>query len=115
MPHRDWKFRIQDILDAVRAIEKYTQGMEFDTFVEDQRTVDAVVRNLMTIGEAAAHVPEDICLRHPEVPWYDMRGMRNFVVHEYFRASDSVIWDTVQVDLPPLPDLLNKILQENSE
>ena len=69
----------------------------------------------MIIGEAAVHVPEDICLRHPEVPWYDMRGMRNFVVHEYFRADDSIIWDTVQVDLPPLPDLLNKIIEENLE
>ena len=115
MPHRDWKFRIQDILDAVSAIEKYTKGMEFNTFIEDRRTVDAVVRNLMIIGEAAVHVPEDICLRHPEVPWYDMSGMRNFVVHEYFKASDSVIWDTVQVDLPPLSYLLNKIIEENSE
>jgi uncharacterized protein with HEPN domain len=102
VPHRDWKFRIQDILDAVRAIGKYTQEMEFDSFIEDRRTVDAVVRNLIVIGEAAVHVPEDICLKHPEVPWYDMRGMRNFVVHEYFRADDSVIWDTVKVDLPPL-------------
>ena len=114
MPHRDWKFRIQDILDAVSAIEKYTQGMEFDSFIEDRRTVDAVVRNLMVIGEAAVHVPENICLKHPEVPWYDMRGMRNFVVHEYFRADDSVIWDTVKVDLLPLWELLNKILEKYS-
>lgn len=115
MPHRDWKFRIQDILDAVCAVQEYTQGMEFKSFTEDRRTVDAVVRNLITIGEAAVHIPEDICLKHPEVPWYDMRGMRNFVVHEYFRASDAVIWDTVHVDLPPLPTLLKKILDENSE
>lgn len=114
MPHRDWKFRIQDILDAASTISKYTKGMEFNTFIEDRRTVDAVVRNLMIIGEAAVHVPEDICLKHPEVPWYEMRGMRNFVVHEYFRASDTVIWDTIQVDLPPLSNLLNKILEENS-
>jgi uncharacterized protein with HEPN domain len=90
VPHKDWKFRIQNILDAVGAVQKYTQGMEFKTFTEDRRTVDAVVRNLIIIGEAAVCVPEDICLKHPEVPWYDMRGMRNFVVHEYFRASDSV-------------------------
>ena len=68
MPHRAWKFRIQDILGAVRAIEEYTQGMEFDTFIKDRRTVDAVVRNLMIIGEAAVHIPEDICQKHPEVP-----------------------------------------------
>jgi len=111
---RDWKFRIQDILDAVGAVQKYTQGMEFKTFIDDRRTVDAVVRNLIVIGEAAVHVPEDICRKHPEVPWHEMRGMRNFVVHEYFRASDAVIWDTVQVDLPPLSDLIKKIMEENS-
>jgi len=102
-------------LDAVDTVQKYTQGMEFNTFTEDRRTVDAVVRNLIIIREAAVHVPEDICLKHPEVPWYDMRGVRNFVVHEYFKASDAVIWDTVQVDLPSLPALLKKILDENSK
>ena len=102
-------------MDAVDTVQKYTQGMEFNTFTEDRRTVDAVVRNLIIIREAAVHVPEDICLKHPEVPWYDMRGVRNFVVHEYFKASDAVIWDTVQVDLPSLPALLKKILDENSK
>ena len=89
--------------------------MEFKSFVEDRRTVDAVVRNLIIIGEAAVQIPEDICLKHPEIPWYEMRGMRNFVVHEYFRASDKVIWDTLQVDLPPLTALLMKTLEESSE
>ena len=56
MPHRDWNFRIQDILDAVSTISKYTKGMEFNTFIEDRRTVDAVVRNLMIIGEAAVQI-----------------------------------------------------------
>ena len=115
MPLRDWKFRIQDILDAVRAIREYTQGMEFNAFVGDRKTVDAVVRNLIIIGEAAIQIPEDICTRYPEVPWYEMRGMRNFVVHEYFKASDGVIWNTVQVDLPSLPPLLRNILEENLE
>ena len=115
MPHSDWKFRIQDILDAVSAVQEYTRGMEFKTFTEDRKTVDAVVRNLIVIGEAAVHVPEDICRKHPQVPWYEMRGMRNFVVHEYFKASDTVIWDTVHVDLRPLPALIKKILEENSD
>lgn len=62
MPHRYWKFRIQDILDAIGAVQTYTRGMEFKTFTEDRRTVDAVVRNLIIIGEAAVQVPEDIYL-----------------------------------------------------
>jgi uncharacterized protein with HEPN domain len=91
VPHKDWKFRIQDILDAIDAAQKYTQGMDYKAFAGDRKTVDAIVRNLIAIGEAAVYVPEDICRKHPEIPWYDMRGMRNFVVHEYFRASESVI------------------------
>ncbi len=52
---------------------------------------------------------------HAAFRWYEMRSMRNFVVHEYFRASDAVIWDTVHVDLPPLPAMLKTILEEDSE
>ena len=115
MPHRDWKFRIKDILEAIHTIQKYTQHMELKNFVEDRRTVDAVVRNLIIIGEAAVHIPDDICLNHPEVPWYEMRGMRNFVVHEYYQANDAIIWDTVQVDLPLLPTLLNKVFEDPSD
>jgi len=115
VPHRDWKFRIQDILDAIDVIREYTRKMELKTFVKDRRTVYAVVRNLIIIGEAAVHIPDDICLKHPEVPWYEMRGMRNFVVHEYYQANDTIIWDTLQVDLPPLPALLIKIFEETSE
>ena len=111
MPLRDWKFRIQDILDAVGKVREYTQGMDFKSFTEDRKTVDAVVRNLIIIGEAATQIPEEVCARHPEVPWYEMRGMRNFIVHEYFKASDRVIWDTVQVDLPLLPALLENTLE----
>ena len=66
MPLRDWKFRIQDILDAVRTVHEYTQGMDFKSFTEDRKTVDAVVRNLIIIGEAAVQVPEEVCARHPD-------------------------------------------------
>jgi len=115
VPHRDWKFRIQDILDAIDAVQEYTLGMDFKSFIEDRKTVDAVVRNLIIIGEAAIQIPDDICSKYPEVPWYDMHGMRNFVVHEYFKASDQVIWNTVQLDLPTLPILLANILEKKSD
>lgn len=115
MPLRDWRFRIQDILDAVGAVFKYTQGVNYKSFIKDRKTVDAVVRNLIIIGEATNQIPEEVCSKHPEVPWYEMRAMRNFVVHEYFKASDKVIWDTVQVDLPILPPLLEKIIEEKSK
>lgn len=88
MPSRDWKLRIRDILESVAAVESYVAGMTFEAFEGDQKTIDAIVRRFTVIGEAANHVPAQICLRNPHIPWEDMRAMRNFVVHEYFGVSD---------------------------
>ena len=84
--------------------------MDFSSFISDRRTVDAVIRNLIIIGEAASHIPEDIFLKYPEIPWYEMRGMRNFVVHEYFVVSDKILWDTIRLDLKGLPETLKRII-----
>lgn len=83
MPFRNWRLRIHDILEAAEGIRTYTSGMNFDDFLRDQRTIDAVVRKLTITGEAAVHVPDSICELNPDIPWNDMRAMRNFVVHEY--------------------------------
>ena len=89
--------------------------MTYEDFMADRKTVDAVVRNLIIIGEAAIHIPEDICLSHQAVPWPDMRAMRNFVVHEYFGVSDRILWDTVKIDLPPLVPGLKEIVGKYSK
>jgi len=68
MPPRDWRFRLQDILDAIAAVQSYADGMDYATFVGDRRTVDAVVRNIEVIGEAASHVPSSVTIAHPEIP-----------------------------------------------
>lgn len=111
MPPRGWGFRLDDILKAIDAIHGYSYGMQFEDFVRDRRTVDAVVRNLTIIGEAATRIPESIVEAHPEIPWAEMRAMRNLVVHEYFGVSDRIVWDTVQRDLPPLVDPLRALQQ----
>lgn len=111
MPPRNWKIRIHDILKSLESIRSYTEGMGFEDFVNDRKTVDAVIRNFITIGEAAVHVPDDICSQFPEISWYEMRGMRNFVVHEYFGVSDRILWDTIQNDFPPLEKLLQKVIK----
>ena len=99
MPPRDWKFRVDDILKAVERIRDYTEDMDYEQFKNDPRTVDAVVRNLITIGEAAARIPEEVIAENAEIPWSDMRDMRNFVVHEYFRVSHRMLWNTVVHDI----------------
>ena len=86
--------------------------MAFGEFAADRKTIDAVIKNFIVIGEAACHIPEDICQANPEIPWSDMRSMRNFVVHEYFSVNDKILWDTIQVDLPPVVPLLTALLSK---
>lgn len=115
MPYRTWLFRVNDILDAITTIRQYVAGMNYEDFVADRKTVDAVIRNLIIIGEAAGHIPDEICQTHPGIPWNDMRSMRNFVVHEYFGVSDKILWDTVQINLPPLTQHLQVLAEKYSK
>ncbi|MCK5785825.1 MAG: DUF86 domain-containing protein [Candidatus Sabulitectum sp.] len=100
MPSRNWEFRVQDILDAIDVITEYVEGMTLSSFKNDQRTIDAVVRRLTIIGEASSRVPTTVIKESPNVPWGEMRAMRNFVVHEYFGISVDILWNTIQIDLP---------------
>jgi uncharacterized protein with HEPN domain len=81
MTAHDWRVRIDEMLEAIDKIGRYTAGFTFDTFIADEKTVDAVVRNFEIIGEAARHVPSEIVARYPQVPWSMMRGMRNLAIH----------------------------------
>lgn len=110
MPRRQWDIRIDDIIAATEKVLRYTEGMDKSAFVADERTVDAVVRNLIVIGEAARHVPDDVVAANPQIPWARMRGMRNLVVHEYFGVDVDVLWDTVTGNLPALLPLLQDLL-----
>ncbi len=110
MPPRNWQLRISDILQAIAKIQAYTSAMDFPRFAADEKTVDAVVRNITVIGEAARAVPDAVVTAHPEIPWQDMRGMRNVVVHAYFGLNLQILWDTIQNDLRPLVSPLQALL-----
>lgn len=107
---RDWRFRVRDILEALGAIAEYTHGMTYEEFVDDRRTRDAVIRNLMTMGESVRWIPDEVLARHPEVPWPTLRAVRNVVVHQYFGVDDAILWETVRGDLPPLVPRLERVL-----
>lgn len=109
---RDWKLRVSDILACIEKIEKYISGMTYDQFQKDNKTIDAVIRNLEVIGEAAGHIPEPIQERYPDVGWLEMRGMRNIMIHEYFGISLPIIWHTVVHDLPVLSQNIRKMLED---
>jgi uncharacterized protein with HEPN domain len=108
---RDWRFRVRDILAALRAIADYTDGMDFAAFCADGKTRDAVIRNLVTVGESIRWIPEPVLEAHQEVPWATMRGVRNVVVHEYFGVDPAILWETVRGDLPPLVPRLEAVLE----
>ena len=74
---RNWKMRVEDILDCIDKINRYTAGMDFDVFRADGKTIDAVIRNLEIIGEAASHIPEEIQARYPDLGWFEMRGIHH--------------------------------------
>ena len=110
MPYRITNLRISDIIEAIQRILEYVEGMAFDQFARDRKTIDAVVRNFIVIGEAVSHLPDDFIKDHPELPWREMRDMRNIVVHEYFGIDNLIIWDTVKKNLPPVLPLLKQLL-----
>lgn len=110
MPHRSWELRIADISEAIETVLEYTAGMTFEQFVSDRKTIDAVIRNFIIIGEAASHLPEDFIEMHPDFPWREMRDMRNIAVHEYFGVDSRVVWETLQKNLPPLLPLLRHLI-----
>ena len=111
MSSRNWEIRISDILQSIEHIRDYTQDMIQSEFEADQKTIDAVLRNLEIIGEAARHVPETVTEKHPDIPWDEMRAIRNIIIHEYFGVNLNIIWHTPQVNLPSIVDRLEAILR----
>jgi uncharacterized protein with HEPN domain len=107
---RGWQDRIRDILDAIAEIQKFTHGMDYEAFREDDKAVRAVEMNFIIIGEAANQIPEEVEEQYTGIPWTLMRAMRNRIVHVYFKVDEKLMWDTIQNDLPPLIPELEKLL-----
>ena len=103
------------MLDAIRAIEVFVEGLDFDAFRNDRKTVDAVVRNLEVIGEAARYVPETVREEFEDIPWTSIIGIRSVLIHEYFGVDSEILWETIKADLPTLTPLLESALQEGAD
>jgi uncharacterized protein with HEPN domain len=112
---RDYRLYIDDILEAIRKIEKYTAGLTIEDFLRDEKTVDAVIRNFEIIGEAVKHIPRDIRGKYPDIPWKVMAGMRNKLIHEYFGIRYDVVWDTIKKRFPDVRPLMEEVLRKMDE
>ena len=114
MSPRDWRLRLEDILEAIRNTQAYVRGMAFPDFAADLKTIRAAAYEIGIIGEAASRIPAEVRSRYPEVPWDKMQGIRNVVVHEYFRLDAAILWQTITHNLPPLVPLLEDLLARDA-
>ena len=111
MPRRDWRLRVSDMVDAAETAMSLTSGLEKSEFLADRTLVDASIKNLSVLGEAAAHIPDEITQQWPDVPWRMMRDMRNLIIHEYFGVNPDIVWGTINDDLPVVLAELRRLVE----
>ena len=107
---RDYSVYLDDIVTAIDKIGVFTQGMSEAQFAVDPKTLDAVIRNLEIVGEAAKNIPDDVRRRFTEVEWRKAAGLRDLLIHEYFAVDAAIIWDVVKNKLPLLRRQVAEIL-----
>ena len=103
---------IKDILQNMRDAEEFIQGLSYGQFVNDKRTFNAVVRSLEVIGEAAKSIPDEIRAKYPMIPWKEMAGMRDKVIHFYFGVDREAVWIAVKDRIPAVRPLIEQILKD---
>lgn len=99
---RNYGLYLEDILTAARKIVEFTKGLSYVQFRDDDKTFDAVVRNLEIIGEAAKKIPDDLRKSHAKIEWKKIAGLRDILIHEYFGIDAELVWDIVQNKVPEL-------------
>ncbi len=109
MSNRPINLLLSDMLESIDRVMQYTRGMSYESFSADQKSIDAVVRNLEIIGEAANRLPDDFKEKHPQVEWHKVVGLRNRIIHDYFGIDLQIIWQIIHSDLPLLRQTLSMI------
>ncbi|HAJ99972.1 MAG TPA: hypothetical protein DCM62_08100 [Bacteroidales bacterium] len=109
MPKRDPKLLIEDILESGSKILDYTNGLTYDEFVKDSKTIDAVIRNFEIIGEAANRLPEEFKDNNKQIDWLKIRGFRNRIVHNYFGIDYLIVWNIKETFLSEMLKQLKDI------
>lgn len=109
---RNYKLYLKDILDALDTIEQFAREVDFETFKNDDMRSSAVIRKFEIIGEATKNIPEEIRQKYPAVPWKDMAGMRDRLIHFYFGIKYELVWETIKKEIPKVKPLIEKMLKD---
>jgi uncharacterized protein with HEPN domain len=112
MSKRETRELLSDIREAIRRIELYTKGTDYQEFLKDIKVQDAVMRNLEIIGEAVKNIASDFKVRHKDIEWKNIAGMRDKIIHHYFGVNWDIVWDEIEEKLPRLKSRIESLLQE---
>lgn len=115
MTERTYVDHLEDILDAAEKAQRFVEDMTYETFIDDEKTVFAVIRALEVVGEATKRIPENIRERHPGMPWRSMAGMRDKLIHDYINVNLRIVWTTVQEEVPEVHRNVQHILRSLDE
>lgn len=112
MKKREYMDYLLDIFNSINDIESFIEGMTYKDFIQDRKTTNAVIRSIEVIGEAARQIPKPVRDKDASIPWKDMIGMRNKIIHEYFGVNYKIVWKTAKQSLPPLKAKIKKVIKQ---
>lgn len=104
---------LQDIYESISHIQRFLEGVSEDEFYKNVEKQDAVLRRLEIIGEAVKHLPDEIREDHPDVPWRQIAGMRDIIIHEYFGITLAMVWVVATEDILDLKTKVEEIIESN--
>jgi uncharacterized protein with HEPN domain len=105
---------LYDILESINKIENYTRDVTFEQLMQDERTKDAILRNIQIIGEASKHIPDQLVMKYPDIDWSGISGMRDIITHRYFRVDWHLLWTSIHEELPLLKSQVQKLSKIHS-